>query len=47
MSERSCLNCGAAETEIYDLLLRGNEHEGVALCSECHEAIQREIAATE
>jgi predicted CXXCH cytochrome family protein len=43
MSESNCLNCGDPETETYDLLVRGNHHDGVALCAACHDAIQREM----
>lgn len=47
MVDRPCLNCGEPATERCDLLVRGNEHEDVALCEACHDAIQAEIAATE
>lgn len=44
MAEEVCLHCNAAGAEQYDLLIRGNDHEGVFLCSDCYEAIQAELA---
>ncbi|QLD86206.1 hypothetical protein HWV23_10890 [Natronomonas halophila] len=47
MGEESCINCGAAETETYELLVRNTNHDEVPLCDGCYEAIQEELAAGE
>jgi hypothetical protein len=43
MTEQTCLNCNDPDTDRYDLMIRGNDHEGVYLCEECYEAVQREL----
>ena len=40
---RDCVNCGAPDTERYELMVRNTTHEGVPLCGECHEAISDEL----
>ena len=40
---RNCVNCGAPDTERYELMVRNTTHEGVPLCGECHEAISDEL----
>lgn len=45
MPEHRCLNCNSPAAGTYDLLVRGSQHEGVHLCEECYDAIQRETAA--
>lgn len=45
MAEDSCINCGASDTERYELLVRNTNHDEVPLCADCHEAIQQELAA--
>lgn len=44
MGEQHCINCNAPDAQEHDLLVRGNSHRGVYLCSACYEAIQREMA---
>ncbi len=46
MGGDKCINCGSPETTTYDLTIRNTDHDGVALCNECHEAIQRELASS-
>ena len=43
MAELTCLNCNGPAEETYDLLVRGNQHEGTPLCEACYEALQREV----
>lgn len=43
MGEKRCINCGGPDAELYELLVRSNNHKEVPLCDECHEAIEREI----
>ena len=40
---RECVNCGAVDTERYELMVRNTTHEGVPLCEECHDAISDEL----
>lgn len=47
MAEGICLHCNASGAKQYDLLIRGNDHEGVYLCPDCYEAIQTELADTD
>jgi hypothetical protein len=47
MSDGRCINCGGADAEPYDLLVRSTNHESVLLCETCHEAIRREMAEEE
>ena len=47
MGDGRCINCGGADAEPYDLLVRSTNHESVLLCERCHEAIQREMAEEE
>jgi NAD-dependent SIR2 family protein deacetylase len=45
MGEDSCINCGASDTERYELLVRNTNHDEVPLCDACYEAIQQELDA--
>jgi hypothetical protein len=47
MAEHTCLNCNDPDTDRYDLMIRGNDHRGVHLCEECHDAVQQELAEAE
>lgn len=44
MPEHRCQNCNAPDAEPYDLMLRSAVHDDVYLCSDCHQAIQQEMA---
>lgn len=44
MDDEACINCGDSDTERYDLMIRNTDHDGVALCEACHEAIQQELS---
>lgn len=39
-----CMNCGEAEAEPYDLLVRSNRHNETFLCDACHEALEPHTA---
>ena len=42
MGER-CSNCGSADADAYDLLLRGDEPTEAYLCDPCREALKDAI----
>ena len=41
---RDCVNCGAQDTALYELMVRNNTHDQVPLCEECYQAISDELA---
>lgn len=42
MSDR-CSNCGSADADTYELLVRGDQPTQAHLCDPCHEALKEEV----
>jgi hypothetical protein len=35
----SCINCGDPDVKFYDVMVRGDEHDDIPLCDDCHAAL--------
>jgi hypothetical protein len=38
-----CINCGASDTEEYDLEVRNSDRDKAPLCTTCHDALAAAI----
>jgi hypothetical protein len=43
----NCTNCGGEDTDTYYIKIRGETHDEVPLCEECHNAISNDIPCAE